>query len=61
MALRQPLPPPEPEPPQSACPESAYDDVLAASFPASDPPPGVIKLGPRRSAPPPPRPPSGAP
>lgn len=24
-----------------------YDDVVEASFPASDPPPGVIKLGPR--------------
>ncbi|MGH9477872.1 MAG: hypothetical protein ACRD1A_01455 [Terriglobales bacterium] len=25
----------------------SYDDVVEASFPASDPPPGVIKLGPR--------------
>ena len=42
MALRHPLPPPEPEPP-----ENGYDATVAESFPASDPPPGVIKLGPR--------------
>lgn len=29
--------------------EAAYDEVVAASFPASDPPPGVIKLGPTRT------------
>jgi hypothetical protein len=28
--------------------EAAYDDIIAASFPASDPPPGIIKLGPSR-------------
>lgn len=28
--------------------ENGYDDALADSFPASDPPAGVIKLGPRQ-------------
>jgi hypothetical protein len=40
MASR--LQPPAPEPL-----DSGYDETIAGSFPASDPPPGVIKLGPR--------------
>ncbi|MGH9480568.1 MAG: hypothetical protein ACRD1L_00620 [Terriglobales bacterium] len=46
MAQRDPFPPPEPTE------ESGYDAVVEDSFPASDPPPGVIKLGPRRIPPP---------
>jgi hypothetical protein len=39
---------PHPKPPEpSPTPNDAdYDEVLDESFPASDPPPGVIKLGP---------------
>jgi hypothetical protein len=30
-------------------PRDDYDETVAESFPASDPPPGVIKLGPRQA------------
>lgn len=48
MALRIPLPTPL-EPPEPAAPvtdEADYDEIIADSFPASDPPPGIIKVGP---------------
>lgn len=39
-------PDPKPPEPSPAPNEADYDEVLDESFPASDPPPGVIKLGP---------------
>jgi hypothetical protein len=46
MAMRKPAEPvPEPKP------EDSYDLTIEDSFPASDPPPGVIKVGPRRPRP----------
>lgn len=47
MAPRQP----PPEPPSPTPGEKSYDDTLEDSFPASDPPPGVIALGPPRPHP----------
>jgi len=47
MALHAQWPqPPQPDREEDAESDQAYDDIIAASFPASDPPPGVIKLGP---------------
>jgi hypothetical protein len=42
-AKNPPHDPPEPPPAEN---DAAYDEVLDESFPASDPPPGIIKLGP---------------
>ncbi|MGH9488355.1 MAG: hypothetical protein ACRD04_12305 [Terriglobales bacterium] len=43
------MPQSDPVPPEAASEEEdhSYDDVIENSFPASDPPPGVIKVGPR--------------
>ncbi|HET9783900.1 MAG TPA: hypothetical protein VFP94_02955 [Terriglobales bacterium] len=50
MALHAQWPqPPEPQGPDDEREEAAYDEIIAASFPASDPPPGIIKLGPSRT------------
>ncbi|MGH9475736.1 MAG: hypothetical protein ACRD1C_05345 [Terriglobales bacterium] len=46
MALHQPWPLPGPPPEEND--EGLYDETVADSFPASDPPAGVIKLGPRK-------------
>ncbi len=48
MALRHPVATPDPEPDPE---EALYDEAVADSFPASDPPAGVIKVGPRHPMP----------
>ncbi|HXE31993.1 MAG TPA: hypothetical protein VN515_09365 [Terriglobales bacterium] len=43
--MRKPTPPPLPRP-NPVGEETVYDEAIEESFPASDPPPGPIQVGP---------------
>ncbi|MGH9413844.1 MAG: hypothetical protein ACRD0Y_08895 [Terriglobales bacterium] len=54
MGLPEPIPPREPQAPEGdtvSAKDREYDETIADSFPASDPPSGVIKVGPRHIPP----------